>query len=506
MKYLHKLNINWKNDFYSILEKEIKVGDLLNNKLDNIPVSKELVTKIKSFLNSNNIKDTADVEYIEYDNGKYITAKTSKGDKQYSFNTLLKYLGYDTKSIAPKELQDFIEYFSQQKVNLKEVKGNKIKYAYLQDNFDTSIKPTDNKKSVFVSCMKYDKCQDYLEIYTTNPNQVSCLVLFNDDKVQGRALIWNLDDGSKYMDTIYTNDELITIFHNYAKQNDILIKLPNSETTVTLDNKIDYDYYPFMDTFAFYTPDTGVLSNKKGEYSLKSQEGEAFGKVDINTKFIDYCRSGNTNAVKTLLKDDRVNPSINNNYAIKIACEYNHVKIVELLLDDDRVNPADNDNVAIGIACLNGHIEVIKLLLTNKDIDTNIGLVNASLNVKNGLEVVKVLLKDKRTVLSYDDNTTFIYACKYNNIDLVEFLLKREDVNPTDRDNEGLYWACRKGYIKIVKMLLDDKRIDPSDSDNDIIKIAYEKGRTKIVELLAKDKRVIDKADNEVLKIIKEVE
>ena len=59
--------------------------------------------------------------------------------------------------------------------------------------------------------MRFERTQQFLEIYTANPEQVSCLTLYTEegDKVQGRALIWVLEDGSKFMDRIYAyeNDD-----------------------------------------------------------------------------------------------------------------------------------------------------------------------------------------------------------------------------------------------------------------------------------------------------------
>ena len=65
----------------------------------------------------------------------------------------------------------------------------------------------------------------------------------------------------------------------------------------------------------------------------------------------------------TLLKDSRVDPRDNNNYAIRHAAEYGYFKIVKRLLTDPRVDPSDRNNYAIRWAADNGHQDVVKLLL-----------------------------------------------------------------------------------------------------------------------------------------------
>ena len=63
-----------------------------------------------------------------------------------------------------------------------------------------------------------------------------------------------------------------------------------------------------------------------------------------------------------LLEDGRVDPSADDNYAIKGASQNGHVEVVKLLLEDGRADPSANDNYAIRKASKNGHAEVEELL------------------------------------------------------------------------------------------------------------------------------------------------
>ena len=56
-------------------------------------------------------------------------------------------------------------------------------------------------------------------------------------------------------------------------------------------------------------------------------------------------------------------PSIENNILIREASRDGNIDVVKLLLADKRVNPSANDNEAIQWAKYYGHTEVVKLLL-----------------------------------------------------------------------------------------------------------------------------------------------
>jgi hypothetical protein len=74
-------------------------------------------------------------------------------------------------------------------------------------------------------------------------------------------------------------------------------------------------------------------------------------------------------AVISLLKDPRIDPSINDNKAIRYACDYGQKEIVEILLQDHRVDPSTKHNEAIQWACEHGHKEIVEMLLKDKRVD-----------------------------------------------------------------------------------------------------------------------------------------
>ena len=112
--------------------------------------------------------------------------------------------------------------------------------------------------------MRYKGCQDFLDIYTKNPEVCQLLILKSDDnkdKITGRALIWKLTNGSYYMDRIYTindSDKLLffDFFENWQMENSYKVSSQNLEVKL---GEHTYKKYPYMDTFVVYNPTTKIL-------------------------------------------------------------------------------------------------------------------------------------------------------------------------------------------------------------------------------------------------------
>ena len=170
------------------------------------------------------------------------------------------------KSIIDK-MNDKFAYFDV-------VSGSDIAYWYNYKNY------YERRGTLGGSCMS-EVPNNWLEIYTDNPNNVN-LVIFksqdDDSKIIGRALLWTLPDGKKFMDRVYTiNDSDVNLFKEYAKENKWYSKYYNnsSETNksigpdgevTTLDmiitlNKIKYNHYPYLDTFKHFCEEKGTISN-----------------------------------------------------------------------------------------------------------------------------------------------------------------------------------------------------------------------------------------------------
>lgn len=171
------------------------------------------------------------------------------------------------------------------------VSGLDINYWYLEDNY--SDEATDDDTILGNSCMKYESCQEFIDFYSKNPDNVSLLILKDPDdntKIIGRSLVWKLDipENRIFMDRIYTvNYEDIQLFKNYAIEHGWLYKEKqsyeyheildplnkvNKNVEMVVNNMSRNEYYPYMDTLQYYNSDVEILSNSI----------TAFRKINVN--------------------------------------------------------------------------------------------------------------------------------------------------------------------------------------------------------------------------------
>lgn len=113
------------------------------------------------------------------------------------------------------------------------------------------------------SCMTGDSADQKLDLYVHNTDKVSLLV-YRDDRMTARALVWKTDDGATCMDRIYPNDGYhVEFFHAYAKNNGWLPRPDNrlpcraikfggriQEVTVRT-----WGVYPYLDSFQWTDDD-----------------------------------------------------------------------------------------------------------------------------------------------------------------------------------------------------------------------------------------------------------
>jgi ankyrin repeat protein len=143
-----------------------------------------------------------------------------------------------------------------------------------------------------------------------------------------------------------------------------------------------------------------------------------------NLLLILAVKHNNSEAVKLLLRDERIDPRIPDSRAFKDAVKYGYTDIVYLFLQDNRIDPAYQKNYAIRMACEKGFIQMTKLLLS-----------------------------DKR-------------------------------VNPQDVDYESLFKAVMGGHTVCVKLLLIHPTIDLTIIGNRVLELAKYKKHQKIIQLL----------------------
>jgi hypothetical protein len=179
------------------------------------------------------------------------------------------------------------------------VEGDDIAFWYKSENY------AEIKGHLGNSCMR-EKPSSFFEIYVKNPEVCRMLVLLEDDKLIGRALIWklsyaksygkNIEDGIYFMDRQYTTkDSDVDKFRSYAVENGWAYKSNNNHhslETITYNDEtfnctmsvnikdLSYDRYPYMDTFRRYSSSSDTLFNDEedssdyeGDYILDHTDG-----------------------------------------------------------------------------------------------------------------------------------------------------------------------------------------------------------------------------------------
>jgi hypothetical protein len=227
-----------------------------------------------------------------------------------------------------------------------------------------------------------------------------------------------------------------------------------------------------------------------GKYLTPYTKDFIRSKVDMNNIY-NIIKYGFVDELKVKLRQGW-DPSADDNRAIKWAASKGHIEIVKLLLADKRVDPSAEYNYAIIWASYNGYTEIVKLLLADDRVDpsaNNNYAIRYTAN-KGHIEIVKLLLNDKRVDPSAEYNYAIRYAAENGHIEIVKMLLADDRVDPSADNNYVIRFAASYGQTEIVKLLLADKRVNPSDKDNYAIRWAAHIGYTEIVELLLQHPKV----------------
>ena len=176
----------------------------------------------------------------------------------------------NAKSLTQNDINAFVDNFKSyrdfqttKKDKFEVVQGEEIRKWYLEDTYEDAAYHLDN------SCMRYDRCQKYLNIYTDNPNQVSMVIMkgSDPDKIIGRALIWKLNDGETYLDRPYANnDEDVNLFKEWGRSKGYQVYGDGYKHKEVQLDESDFQYYPYMDTLKYLNKDENLLSTDSNKF------------------------------------------------------------------------------------------------------------------------------------------------------------------------------------------------------------------------------------------------
>lgn len=300
-----------KNDmtFISLSDREGYIsGSTLRNLKNN--VEKSFTAWAKDQLLPPLSKQILDTMLDKIEKGETSQSDVNFMFKEYDLGTKSRNdvkLGRLINALLPgkytsKDIEEFTNKFKAALTNqgerFEEVSGDDINHWYNADNYKEMSGTLGN------SCMA--RKSGLFGIYTENPDVCKLLILVEDDKLIGRALVWKLSsikiygkdpiDDLWFMDRQYTiKDSDVEKFRNYAKEKGWIYKSSNNHhsfTNVTIEGeeknanlsvKVEaknYRRYPYMDTFRRYDSDEGILYNDddedesyEGQYILNDTQG-----------------------------------------------------------------------------------------------------------------------------------------------------------------------------------------------------------------------------------------
>lgn len=202
--------------------------------------------------------------------------------------------------ISPSDIEQFVNlyksFFDVSDLRMEVVEGEDLRRWYHEDNYLAPAIGT-----LWKSCMRYGKKQDFLDMYVINPDKVKMLVMLQGPgqsaRLRGRALLWQdarTPSGTtiRFMDRIYSvYDSDVFQFKKWAADNGYITKAYQNSKSIDLfevgDDLLhlgisvslsvhELEYYPYMDTLRFYDRETGTVRNVEqtgDEFVLSSADG-----------------------------------------------------------------------------------------------------------------------------------------------------------------------------------------------------------------------------------------
>jgi hypothetical protein len=150
---------------------------------------------------------------------------------------------------------------------IRVVEGEEIRDWYLEDNY--CEKAQQAYGSLSKSCMRFEECQEYFNIYVNNPKKCKMVILTVKDEgkaletLSARALLWNTDQGW-YLDRIYFTDpselELIKMWVKEKYNNEFCYHGRMPRLSLILDVKSGAPF-PYMDSMCYLNTLNNTLLN-----------------------------------------------------------------------------------------------------------------------------------------------------------------------------------------------------------------------------------------------------
>ena len=283
--------------YFSLLESLLKIDKDLNFIISQIsdkdPVAKMMRSLINQDIktNVNYLKTSDKNDDVKFVNDTQVKRFIDAGQDPFERATNSAKIGRTVRqiltanniSVTDQQIEKFVntyknawdKSFKKTSEGIHLVSGEDIRNWYLESKYVPGGGQLNN------SCMRYDSTQDFLNIYTENP-EVCQLVILVDDKnrLLGRAILWKLISGINkygyYLDRVYTRfdsdvEKFADWYKDFIKATDDNFKAHfighTNDCRVQL-KKWKFKLYPYMDTLSILDYETGVL----GTWSLENRD------------------------------------------------------------------------------------------------------------------------------------------------------------------------------------------------------------------------------------------
>lgn len=256
-----------------------------------------------TFIQSNKFREIAEDNNIVFEEEIWTSKKRSSA-------RVGKLIGKMAPFYKNSEIENFVnlykaEFKRNENIKFKIVEGTDILKYYNGRNYYPG------NGSLNKSCMRHETCQNFMDIYKHNSNNIKMVILLDElhKKILGRAILWKIDNGF-LMDRIYTIDESTTIlFKKYAQKNNWLYKahqrfdahniiIDGKETFIPLKVPVygNFKYFPYLDTMFYYNQKEKYLTNNEDDYRNCPDV--------IKLREINGSHSGNENFVYDVINDE----------------------------------------------------------------------------------------------------------------------------------------------------------------------------------------------------------
>lgn len=219
-------------------------------------------------------------------------------------------------------------------------------------------------------------------------------------------------------------------------------------------------------------------SNKFERYRFILFETAHFNLLQI------LCNNGKTDLVKLLLSRGDIDPTKDDNRAIRIAARNNDISIVKILLEDSRVRMYSGFREAIEVSINKKNIEIFKILSSERK-DCLADYLNIAV-LNRSLEIVRFILDDP-IIEKYDIERALVssfsssfYRHIETAIEIIKLLLLDKRLTYINAYTIGKLFKIQNDSInEINEILISDPRVI---LDNDILKCAIEYGNANFID------------------------